>query len=553
MAEAIGHISSLTGKVTITLESGETVVAQQGMAVSLHDTIATGADSKIEIDFTDGSTFAMSPGSVMEVEKFAYDVNGSDNGFIIDFTKGAFEFVAGEIAHLFGDGMQVETPAGTLGVRGTAGAAIQDPATGEWTFMLLKDPSGHLGKIALINAGGEVLLDEWMEASVLRGGETPTTPHTLSTEDVRTIFGATTGMIQDLRQQNPIHNGEQGNNVDPTDAHPQAAESGGIGTALDLEGNALDQVGAGLESIEAAVPVLSLVVDLGQASGAAGVLGNDEALEGLYDQIFESPLIQMPVLQDEAPVAVSYDGTSGSEFITSNAGSQILNGLDGDDFLNGGAGNDVLDGGNGTDWADYSLQTTDHGVNVELWSSTAYDDGTGGTDTLVSIENVNGTQYADVIDGNGAGVNRLSGNDGDDTIRGGINDFITGGAGNDEIYAAMPTTGQIQGNGGWDTWHVTETGSTAIDLSTANVSGIDFIDLGTSTNGSLTLTLADLLDVNENNFLAVFGDADNTVTSIGQGWTLTGTTDLDGHGIMNVYTSAGAELLVDPNLIVNLS
>lgn len=59
--------------------------------------------------------------------------------------------------------------------------------------------------------------------------------------------------------------------------------------------------------------------------------------------------------------------------------------------------------------------------------------GGAGSDTLIAIENVTGTNFADTITGS-SGVNILSGGDGNDFISGGLgSDFISGNAGKDTL------------------------------------------------------------------------------------------------------------------------
>ncbi len=96
-----------------------------------------------------------------------------------------------------------------------------------------------------------------------------------------------------------------------------------------------------------------------------------------------------------------------------NGNDQLFGGAD-NDFLFGGRGADALDGGSGNDWAMYN--DADHGVIVDLngvGSGGIYSDG----DTYNSIERVRGSDFADTItmDDN---VNRVLGDDGDDTIFG---------------------------------------------------------------------------------------------------------------------------------------
>ncbi|MBL8338309.1 MAG: Ig-like domain-containing protein, partial [Rhodoferax sp.] len=112
------------------------------------------------------------------------------------------------------------------------------------------------------------------------------------------------------------------------------------------------------------------------------------------------------------------DGTGNAleNSLSGNGGRNRLLGGEGNDTLRGGAGNDTLDGGGGFDQADYSRATTP--VTAELWRAYALQDGQGGQDSLVSIESVLGSPFADLLAGAGNG------------------ELLDGGAGNDGIYAA---------------------------------------------------------------------------------------------------------------------
>lgn len=111
----------------------------------------------------------------------------------------------------------------------------------------------------------------------------------------------------------------------------------------------------------------------------------------------------------------------GDGFATPGSGNDTLDGGGGNDRLDGGDGNDLLIGGAGIDEAIYNYAHT--GVVVDLLTGTA-SDGSGGTDTLDTIENVSGSVYAD----------SLTGDTGDNSFRGlRGNDTINGGAGNDWV------------------------------------------------------------------------------------------------------------------------
>ncbi len=129
--------------------------------------------------------------------------------------------------------------------------------------------------------------------------------------------------------------------------------------------------------------------------------------------------------------------TSGnsSDFLHGGGGDDQLFGNDGDDRLGGSAGSDALDGGDGTDWADYLRATA--GITVNLSIGAASDDGDGGQDKLISVENVRGSQLDDIITGD-AGENIIRSRGGNDSLFGGDGfDLLIGDAGNDTLHGGL--------------------------------------------------------------------------------------------------------------------
>lgn len=126
----------------------------------------------------------------------------------------------------------------------------------------------------------------------------------------------------------------------------------------------------------------------------------------------------------------------GIEDVTGSAFDDTLIGDNNANTLRGVGGDDTLNGGGGTDRADYISATG--GVNVSLMTNQAT--GADGTDTLTSIENVRGSEFADTLTGDGndnlldarGGVDFVAGGDGNDTLLGGAGaDVLGGGNGND--------------------------------------------------------------------------------------------------------------------------
>ena len=119
-------------------------------------------------------------------------------------------------------------------------------------------------------------------------------------------------------------------------------------------------------------------------------------------------------------------GSDFNDYLEGDANDNVLDGGLGNDRLVGGDGADTFIGGEGTDLAIFSAASS--GVTVNLARGTSTDG-----DTFDSIENVQGSQFRDVIIADN-GNNLLSGLGGNDVLNGlGGNDNIIGGAGNDVL------------------------------------------------------------------------------------------------------------------------
>ncbi len=145
------------------------------------------------------------------------------------------------------------------------------------------------------------------------------------------------------------------------------------------------------------------------------------------------------------------NGAGGIDSITGGGGNDTINGGLGTDTIDGGGGNDRfivtngdnsdnIDGGTGTDTLDLSSRTSGTGANVNLNAGTYTLQGVA--NTIISVENVEGTQL-------------------DDTLRGRSSGEVNGNGGNDElIYGNGDGSPDFDGGGGNDTLSFTFSGDT---------------------------------------------------------------------------------------------
>lgn len=196
---------------------------------------------------------------------------------------------------------------------------------------------------------------------------------------------------------------------------------------------------------------------------------------------------------DREQIESDIEQVEGSDFddvLFGGTGNDFLQGLKGTDTLAGGDGADVIDerdaangadfvnGGNGPD--DRVLYSgRPSGVTVSL--DGVRNDGQPGEndDVRPSIEHVHGTQFRDVLTGNGS-ANELFGLAGNDTISGlGGNDTLTGGAGNNGLAAGPGNDVILARNGAFDTIDCgTETDTLERDADEPSGAGCERVQVG---------------------------------------------------------------------------
>jgi len=140
-------------------------------------------------------------------------------------------------------------------------------------------------------------------------------------------------------------------------------------------------------------------------------------------------------------------GYDGNDRILGWGGDDLISGGRGDDLMDGGSGSDIINGGDGFDTASYWSAKT--GVTVSLHSPEA-NRGDAAGDVLISIEQVDGSTYADKLVGDNS-ANTLRGLEGNDSLYGyGGNDHLRGDAGNDVLHG---NAGRdiLDGGAGFDT------------------------------------------------------------------------------------------------------
>jgi Ca2+-binding RTX toxin-like protein len=174
------------------------------------------------------------------------------------------------------------------------------------------------------------------------------------------------------------------------------------------------------------------------------------------------------------------DGGAGNDVLDAGAGNDTLLGGDGTDILIGGLGTDILNGGTGDDLVDYTDAAAGF-VNVDLSKGTASGDG---SDTLISIEDVIGSDGADIIIGSTAG-NELTGGLGNDKLYGGGgSDILFAGTGDDTVDAGDGDDIIIGGDGAGNDKYIGGAGTDTVKYTSATAAITVDLVKGTATSAA---------------------------------------------------------------------
>ncbi|MFW2230895.1 choice-of-anchor Q domain-containing protein [Rhizobium sp. CRRU65] len=292
------------------------------------------------------------------------------------------------------------------------------------------DLDGHARVVGTVDVGA-------YESSSSAAPGTPTTPTQPGTPTTPTQPGTPTTPTQPGTPTTPT---QPGTPTTPTkefvgtngnDIMPHTGQSnGGNETFKGLGGSDVLKGGAGAD-----------VLDGGTGNDTASYAGSTAVNVNLATKAASGG----QATGDKIAGIENLTGSSYNDVLTGgNGGSNVLNGGAGADKLSGGAGGDVINGGTGQDTAGYAGSG---GVNVNLATGAA-SGGHATGDKFVSIENLTGSSYNDVLTGNsgsnvldgGAGADKLNGGAGTDVIIGGAGkDIMTGGVSADTFVFKAPT------------------------------------------------------------------------------------------------------------------
>jgi len=209
---------------------GENIAS--GDKIFLGDMIETGPSSGLQSMLLDETIFTIGPSAAMTIDSFVYDPASGAGEVTTQVLKGAFRFVSGKVAKNEPSKMNVKTPVGTIGIRGTSAAGVitpidpnkpGGPVTG--TFVLLGPGAGNnagerAGRILISNGGTTVEISRSGFGTVVAS---PTLPPGTPVRVDPAVVAQLTGSLGTDGSARPQENNQNGNGQG-------GGQSGGGGT-----------------------------------------------------------------------------------------------------------------------------------------------------------------------------------------------------------------------------------------------------------------------------------------------------------------------------------
>jgi Ca2+-binding RTX toxin-like protein/HSP20 family molecular chaperone IbpA len=216
----IGEVSSLDGIARVQHTDGSRADLHQGDPIYQGDVVSTGVGSELGIVFVDETVFSLSSNARMVIDELIYNPESSANSMGVSLVQGTFVFISGQVAP--SGGMEIDTPTGTIGIRGTTVGVQIATFGGRTRIVNLVDPdTGEYGTFVFSNFGGTTTFSQPNHSLQVGSiNSAPGIPTFSSVDAIGNIFGSNINRAVGIRRR--LDSGdEQPPPVDPDSGNQQ--------------------------------------------------------------------------------------------------------------------------------------------------------------------------------------------------------------------------------------------------------------------------------------------------------------------------------------------
>lgn len=158
----VGAIEEIEGEAKVIRADGTSETATLGTPIYNGDVIETSADGAVNVIFIDETSMAVSENARLAIDNYQYDPSTESGETNLSVLRGVFVFTSGLIGRDDPDDVLIETPVGSIGIRGTIIAGKIQPG-GESEITVVE------GAIVVKNGIMETTLSQQYETIKLGG------------------------------------------------------------------------------------------------------------------------------------------------------------------------------------------------------------------------------------------------------------------------------------------------------------------------------------------------------------------------------------------------
>jgi len=267
LGQPIGEVSLLNGTARVQRPDGTRTDLHEGDPIFQGDVVSTGVGSELGIAFVDDTVFSLSANARMIINELIYNPGSTANSMGVSLIQGTFVFVTGQVAP--NGGMLVDTPVGTIGIRGTT-VGVEIATFGGRTIIanLTNPDTGETGSFLFSNNVGDALFSLANHYLEIRSANVaPGVPSIAAAQAIFNAFGRALNTAVSIQRQ--LFQQQQD---DPTDEQEGQLEGQPL-QAIQEAGLTQDQLDALLNA-----PVIETAT--GPQNGGTSVPGSGSGVGG---------------------------------------------------------------------------------------------------------------------------------------------------------------------------------------------------------------------------------------------------------------------------------
>lgn len=215
----IGAIEEIKGEATVTHLDGSSEKLTLGTPIYEGDVIETSQEGAVNVVFLDETSLALSANARVALDNYNYD-SATENGETnLSVLRGVFVYTSGLIGRDDPDDVHIQTPVGSIGIRGTIIAGTINPE-GQSEISVLE------GAIVVSNGAGERTLSQQYETVKLNGFQDAMEYAGVEpANDIGKTYGSVSDVLPKLFSSINDAIAEEAQAADKADAEAQAEEA----------------------------------------------------------------------------------------------------------------------------------------------------------------------------------------------------------------------------------------------------------------------------------------------------------------------------------------